>query len=438
MRKILLALPLVLVLAGLGAISLGGTDRAITLTIYGDNLALVTELRTLRLEPGETTVSLTGLPTGLILDSVYSEIPSGTLEVLEQELFYEPLSEATLLKKFIGQEIEVREGANVYRGVLLSLKGGVIIQERTSEIQIIKEATGFTLPGLPTLVTEPTLTWLVSTDLQGEQPVHLEYLTTGLSWEASYLGLLDEEEMALKSQVSVSNSSGLTYKDVKLRLVAGQPHRVATTRGLYYAKEAMVAAAAPQFAEEAAFEYHLYTLERPATLEDGRTKQLAFIAAPHVRIARHYIYEGQYRDGIWTEVEFLNSKLNGLGQPLPAGTIRFYQNGLFVGEDAISHTPVDEKVMLTVGRAFDLIGERTLVEQRRISERKYRDTLLITLKNHKEQDVTVKVIEHLQGDWTILQADPEYKKADAATVEFEVPVKAGGEAQVTYTVEYQY
>jgi hypothetical protein len=437
MRKILLVLPLALVLLGLGAISLGETDQEITLTVYSDNLALVSELRTIRLEPEQATVSLTGLPTGLIPDSVYLESPNGALDVLEQEFFYEQMSEATLLQKFIGQEIEVRNAGNIYRGTLLSLDRGVIIQERTGEIQIIKDATGFTLPSLPPLTSEPTLTWLVSTDLVGDTPVRLDYLTTGLSWEASYLGLLDEDELALKSQVSVGNSSGLTYKDARLRLVAGQPQRVAAPRGLGYAKEAMVAAAAPQFTEEAAFEYHLYTLERPATIEDGRTKQLSFISAPHVKIERRYIYEGQYRDGIWTEVEFLNSKLNGLGQPLPAGTIRFYQNGLFVGEDAISHTPVDEQVRLTVGRAFDLVGERTLVEQRRISERKYRDTVLITLKNHKQEDVTVEVIEHLQGDWTILQAEPEYKKVDAATVEFDVPVKAGGLAQVTYTVEYQ-
>ncbi|MCR4404692.1 MAG: hypothetical protein NUW06_05380 [Candidatus Acetothermia bacterium] len=438
MRKILLVLPLALILLGLGTISLGGADRAITLTIYGNDLALVTELVTLRLELEQTRVSLTGLPNRLITDSVSLEVLSGELQVLEQQFLYEPLSQATLLRKFLGREIEVREGVNIYRGTLLGLDGAVIIQERTGEVQIVKDPTGFTLPGLPELTSEPTLSWLVATDLVGPQPARLDYLTTGLSWEATYLGILNEEELDLKSRVSVSNSSGLSYRDVTLRLVAGQPHRVGTVRGLGYAKETAMAAAAPQFAEAAAFEYHLYTLDRPATIEDGTTKELSFISAPHVQIARHYIYEGQYRDGVWTEVEFSNSKANGLGQPLPAGTIRFYQDGLFVGEGTIPHTPVDEEVTLTVGRAFDLIGERTLVDQRRIAERKYRDTVLVTLKNHKEQDVTVKVIEHPQGDWTILQASPEYKKVDAETIEFELPVQAGGEAQVSYTVEYQY
>ena len=99
---------------------------------------------------------------------------------------------------------------------------------------------------------------------------------------------------------------------------------------------------------------------------------------------------------------------------------------------------MDEQVSLTVGRAFDLVGERKGVEHRRLAERKYRDSFLITLKNHKEQEVTIKVIEHLQGDWTILQASPSYRKVDVSTVEFEVPLRAGGVAQVTYTVEYQF
>lgn len=437
MRKLLLLIPLALILFGLGAISLG-TEGEVELTVYSNDLALVSELRTLTLEPGQTTVMVQGLPKRLIPSSVYLQGLTGEIEVLEQEFLYEPLSESALLRRFLGQEIEVREAGGSYRGTLLDVNGGIILQERTGEIQIIKEPTGFTLPGVPEMATEPRLVWLLSGDLRGEQQVSLSYLTRGLSWEASYTAVLDEKRMALRSLVSIANSSGLGYEDAKLRLVAGEPHRVGA-RGLGYAKAEMVeAAAAPQFVEEAVFEYHLYTLERPATIADGRTKQLSFISAPDVRIERHYIYEGQVRDGVKSEVEFLNSRLNGLGQPLPAGTVRFYQDNLFIGEDRVPHTPVDERISLTVGRAFDLVGERTQVEHRRIAERKYRDTFLITLKNHKREDVTIEVLEHLQGDWTVLQSSPSYRKVDASTIKFAIPVSAGGEAQVNYTVEYQF
>lgn len=438
MRKLLLILPLALVLLGLGAISLG-TEGELWLTVYSNDLALVSELRSLGLEPGQTTVSLEGLPRELIPSSVHLQGLAGEIEILEQEFMYEPLSRSALLERFIGKEIEVRDGGDIYRGTLLGLEGGVILQDRAGDIQIIKDPDGYTLPALPGLATEPTLLWLVSTDLWGEQRARLSYLTRGLSWEASYTAVLDENRMALRSLVSIANHSGLTYRDARLRLVAGEPHRVAAREPGYPKAMAMPMAEAevPQFVEEAAFEYHLYTLERPATIADGGAKQLAFISAPDVRIERRYTYESQARSGIWTEVEFLNSKLNGLGQPLPAGIVRFYQENLFVGEAWVSHTPVDEQVELVVGRAFDMVGERTRVEHRRIAERRYRDSFLISLKNHKEEDVMIKVVEHPQGDWTILQASQRYRQVDADTIEFEVPVGAGGEAQVSYTVEYQ-
>jgi hypothetical protein len=439
MRKILLLFPLALLLLGLGTISQGqgGAEEAVQLTIYSGDLAMVREQRAVKLEPGESLLSLQDLPEGLIPDSVYLE--GEGLVVLEQEFVYEPLSEAALLEQFIGAEIEVREDERVYRGKLLAADAGgeVILQERTGEVQIIKVPTGFTLPGLPVLTTEPTLVWRVSTELEGEQHIRLNYLTRGLSWSAGYTAQFGEDELALKSFVSVTNRSGLGYRNAQLRLVAGQPHRVTAPRELGYAKALEAMPAAPEFMEEAAFEYHLYTLDRPATLEDGQTKQFAFISAPHVKAEWRYTYEGQYRDGVWTEVEFTNSKESGLGKPLPAGTVRFYQEGLFLGEDMIPHTPVDEKVTLTVGRAFDLVAERVLVEQRRVAEGKYRDSVRITLKNHKDKDVMIEVIEHLRGDWAVLQASAEYRKVEAGTIAFTVPVEAGGEAQVTYTVEYQ-
>ncbi len=440
MRKILLLFPLALLLLGLGVISQsrGGAEEPVQLTIYSGDLALVSEPRTVKLEPGETLLSLQDLPEGLIPDSVYFE--GEGLTVLEQEFVYEPLSEAALLEQFIGAEIEVREGERVYRGKLLAGEGGIILQERTGEIQIIRAPTGFTLPGLPVMTTEPTLLWLVSSELEGDQQIRLNYLTRGLSWSASYSAQLDEErdELALKSFVSITNRTGLSYRNAQLRLVAGQPAQLPAPERGYLKALAVEAPPAPEFAEEAAFEYHLYTLDRPATLESGRTKQFAFISAPHVKIERHYTYEGQYRDGVWIKVEFTNSQEDGLGRPLPAGTVRFYQGELFLGEARIAHTPVDERVSLLVGRAFDLVAERTLLEQRRIAEGKYRESILITLKNHKDRDVVIEVLEHLRGDWTLLQATPpEYRKVEAGTVEFTVPVPAGGEAQVTYIVEYQ-
>lgn len=444
MRKITLTMVLLLLISGLG-IGQTGADKEIALIIYSNDLAVVNEIRTLELSQGSGIIKVHEISTRIIPTSIHLEALGGEVAILEQSYEYEPISTESILRKFIGQEIEVREQGASYRGTLLSTDGGIILQDRFGEIQVIKEPTGFNFPFLPELTPEPTLAWLVQSELEGEQRVSLSYLTTGFSWNARYTAVLEEyeDEMDLSSWVSISNNSGLTYEGVKLDLVAGEIHRAAEGRMLPFAKAEMeLAAPAEQFEGEAAFEYHLYTLKRPATLEDGEVKQLSFIAADGVNLERIYTYEGQVREGVQVRVEFVNSEENGLGGALPAGIVQFYERRegslLFIGEDRISHTAKDELASLWLGTAFDLIGERMQTERRRIGDRKYQDSFEITLRNHKEKGVTIKVIEHLQGDWTILAAEPDYTKVDVNTIEFNVPLEAGGEAKVNYTVEYQF
>jgi hypothetical protein len=72
-------------------------------------------------------------------------------------------------------------------------------------------------------------------------------------------------------------------------------------------------------------------------------------------------------------VEIENKKENNLGIPLPKGRVRVYKaeadaNQHFVGEDQIDHTPKDEKIRLYLGDAFDVVGEHTRTNFRRISQ----------------------------------------------------------------------
>lgn len=60
------------------------------------------------------------------------------------------------------------------------------------------------------------------------------------------------------------------------------------------------------------------------------------------------------------KIEFENTKVNGLGIPLPKGTVRVFKidkadNSLeFIGEDSINHTPKNEKITIVTGNAFDI------------------------------------------------------------------------------------
>ncbi len=198
------------------------------------------------------------------------------------------------------------------------------------------------------------------------------------------------------------------------------------------------------FEEREFFEYHLYTLQRPATIRDKQVKQVSLFEPQRAQVDKVYSYDGA-RDGkkVKVTLEFDNKKENGLGMPLPKGKVRVYKNDKdgsqeFIGEDRIDHTPKDETVRLTMGNAFDVVGERIEKDTQKLSKRSTQQTIEITLRNHKKEPVNVTVIEHWWGDWQLVGPTPPVKKKTADRVEFTLAVPADGEKTFEYTVLSQY
>jgi hypothetical protein len=206
-----------------------------------------------------------------------------------------------------------------------------------------------------------------------------------------------------------------------------------------------MAEAAMGFEERAFFEYHIYDLQRPATIADREVKQIQLFPDREVPIRKVYVYEPtRASDKVQVEVEFQNKKDQGLGMPLPGGKFRVYRKDAdgaleFAGEDRIDHTARDEKVSVALGNAFDLVGEWAEKESKRISDRITERSVEIKLRNRKESEaVTILAREHPGGDWTVIESSHPWKKPKAADLEFEVPVKAGQEVVVTYRVRSEY
>ncbi|PIP12405.1 MAG: hypothetical protein COX49_05830, partial [bacterium (Candidatus Stahlbacteria) CG23_combo_of_CG06-09_8_20_14_all_40_9] len=156
-----------------------------------------------------------------------------------------------------------------------------------------------------------------------------------------------------------------------------------------------------------------------------------------------YIYDGTRYNKVQVKLEFKNSKENGLGVPLPQGKARIYKRDkdgslLFAGEDRIGHTPKDETVRLYIGDAFDIVGERKVIETKKIAERVREETYEISIRNHKDEKITVQVVEHLADYWEIIKTSHTYKKKDAYTIEFPIDVAKDGEEKITYTVRYTW
>jgi hypothetical protein len=447
-----LAVVVIALLAG----SLGGAQQTLTgpnITIYSD-VALVEELRTLTISAGEKDYLIEDLPKTLLPDSVLFR-PLKEIELIEQEFL--PAQELTgwqLLQNAVGQEVEVTVARGLvpktYRGTLLSVEDGIVLQEVTGRVQIIKEFSEVSLAQLGEYRKAPALRWRIQSDSSREVQGKLSYLASGLSWSAYYTAILNESEtqMALTSWVTVQNTSGRDYKNAKLTLIAGELRRLAPPAPISPPRTVVpLAAQEKELETKPTFEYHQYEFPRRITLTDRKSLELSFIRADAVTVSKHYVYEAAVSPHVRVEIRSVNDGAHGLGIALPAGVVRLYketQDGIqLIGEDSLGHTPTGEKIALVPGMAFDLKADRVLKDRQvvgrdELGRELYRDTYEITLRNQKDSDVVIEVKERLQGTWKIVSAEPSYEKLDASTVLFTMPVKARAAAKVTYTVEWKY
>jgi hypothetical protein len=427
----------------------------ITLTVYNDDLALVRETRTLELASGVDTVEVTDVPALIDPTSVHlaSITAPDRLTVLEQNFVYDLVNAERLLEKYLDRSVQVltKQGGN-FKGTLKSFDGSAIVVGEPAESRMTlvsrPEVESVMLAGQDvSLVTRPTLVWLLRNGGAAKQEVALEYLTHGLAWHAEYAGVLDEKETSLDlaAWVSLDNRSGRTYPDARLRVVAGAIHRAEEPRPIAYkGREVAMAAEAPQFEAREFFEYKLYALERPTTVRDRETKQLSLFPNARAKIVKRFTYDARRDDKrCQVSVLFQNKKESGLGIALPAGVIRVYKDdgdggvGL-LGEDRVEHTPKDEEVEVVVGKAFDVVAERTHLESRQISDRVREDSIEIKFRNHKTTAVEILVREGVWGDWEVLKSSVPSKRKDAQTIEFTVPVAADKETVLTYTVRTRW
>lgn len=470
------------------------------LTIYNQQFAVVRDTIHLDLKSGINDISYNGATMHLEPDSVVLRDPTGqhNLQILEQNFRADPVSESLLLNFYEGKTIDFEKQVGT-EGKTEIIKGKIIRsgyvphQPDGSDYnpppgvpsgQPIIEVDGklmFQLPGTPLFpalsdntILKPTLTWQLQSDAAGPVDAELGYVTGGMSWEAAYNLVMPEngQTIDLTGWITMHNESGKSFENAKIKLMAGDVSKIRQpeTRRAFFdmAKAEALGAAAPVVTEKAFDEYHLYTLQRPATLLDRETKQVEFVSADGIKSSPIYVYDGanlatyngwdpmtirenrEYGTAsnkkVWVMREFKNSKTNHLGMPLPKGRLRFYRRDAdgqmeFIGENTIDHTPADEMIRVATGSAFDIVGERKRTNHKMDTRGHGVDeSFEIKLRNHKKTPVEVRVVEHLYRwpTWEITDKSMDYKKTDDQTIEFRVPIQPDEEQTVTYTVHYSW
>ncbi len=445
--------------------------------------AVVRQQRDIALVRGRNNVRFTDVaalidPTTVRFESLTDS--TGT-RVIEQNFQFDLVNTQKLLEKYIDRRISVDQvrgsGTETFSGILLSTAGGLVLKRDDGGIQTLPHNAGVRLPELPGgLITRPTLVWDINANRAGSHNTRVSYQTTGITWWADYnLTYTDDSDansckLDVGAWVSIVNKSGAGYTDAKLKLVAGDVHRPQPQGRVYAAPAAQRAMAMEArdkgFEEKAFFEYHLYTLGRPTTIPDNSTQQLElFPTARAVPCEKTLVYYGaagirpygspatdrnygvQSSKKVDVYLGFKNAKEQNMGMPLPAGRVRVSkldpadQTLEFIGEDTIDHTARNEHVLIKMGSAFDVTGERRQVNFSVDNSRKtMTEEIEVKVRNQKKEAVTVMVKENLYRwtNWQITSKSQDYRKDDARTVTFPVKIAAGAEAVVRYSVTYTW
>jgi len=468
--------------------------QGVNLTVYNNNLALVRETRRVELPNGTFVLRYEDVAKAVRPETVYIRDVSdpAAVTVLEQNYRYDILTPSRLMELYVGQDLTlVREnpatgqesrvranllstgsvpqanygyydpysyGGGYYAAPSYVDPAGAVY--RTDEGITFGNVGRVVFPAVPdTFVARPTLEWLLRST-GGARTIEATYLTYGLSWQSDYVLVLTEDEKQgdLAGWVTLRNDAGITLKDVRLQLVAGDVQIEPQYGGYYgygygYGRGGGYGGAG--FAEEGMFEYHLYTLGRNTDVADREQKQIQLLGVDGIPIEKKfrlqgdsYYFVGEYgapmenlQVGVF--VEFVNAHSAGLGVALPAGVVRVYKadsSGAqqFIGEDRIQHTPREERIELRLGNAFDIAAERKQTDYEILSSNLYETAWEIKLRNRKTETVVVEVLEPMAGDWEILEKSHDYVKESARLVRFDMTCPPDQEVVLTYRVRTRY
>jgi hypothetical protein len=434
----------------------------LAVTIYNQNLALVQDTRQINLPAGRSRQEFPNVSGQISPETV--TLSGQGVGIVEQNFDFDLLSPSKLMEKAVGEEItllrtnpatgaETRERARV-----LAVNGGVVLQIG-NRIEVLRD------DGLPVraifdrvpenLRARPTLSVTLESARAGARPVTLSYLTPGMSWKADYVTLFDEAagKIDVQGWVTLTNTTGTTFDNADTLLVAGQiggggynPY----DRGYRPPPPPGNRPGTETPSRESLGDFYLYPLKERTTIANQQTKQVSFLDVAGAAGRRAYVFRNSWLGTMDqaasadTVLQFSSSRDQGLGDALPAGTVRVYMKdsrgrAQFIGENQIGHTPMGSDVAITTGQAFDVKVQPVVEKRERVSSGRWRTTMRYTLTNARPQAVTVDLVQMgLWGDVRIAEESLKSTRRSADEALWRVTVPANGESTVTATFDTRY
>ena len=462
----------------------------LSITIYNDDRALVQDVRQLSIANGRSRIEFPDVSARIQPETL--SFNADGAGIIEQNFDFDLLTPSKLMEKAIGQTVTLvhtnpatgKETSE--RATVLSTAGGVVVRIG-NRIEVLRDdglPTRVVFDGVPpNLRARPTLSVAVDSERGGARPASIRYLTSGLGWSADYVALYDEAKATTDMQgwVTLTNGTGTTFHNAQTVLVAGSPssggYRSAPPpppRGFIPGTQTA--------ARERLGDFYLYPLPGRTTIANAQTKQVSFLDVQSVPAKKVYarsvgwLASDANPVNATTAVGFSTAREQGLGDALPAGTVRFYQRDAqgtpqFIGESNIGHTPMGSALTLVTGDAFDVFVQAEVVNREKItadqweasgryrviaddgstktitSERPvdfWRTTMRYSLTNAKPVPVEVELTQSgLDRGWwgrdfRVTSEDVTGEQLNSDRRKYLVTVPANGKREVRVTYETRY
>ncbi|MEO0462165.1 MAG: DUF4139 domain-containing protein [Pseudomonadota bacterium] len=427
----------------------------VAVTIYNNNLALVQDVRQLDIENGKSRIEFPDVSARIQPQTLSFSAPNTT--IIEQNFDYDLLTPTKMMEKAIGQTVtllrtnpatgaETRERAKV-----LSTAGGVVIQIG-NRIEVLRD-DGLPVRVIfdrvpPNLRARPTLSVNLDSSRAGPRPVSLRYLSSGLGWSSDYVALYNEKDGSIDMQgwVTLTNNSGTTFHQADTLLVAGNPSG-RRSRGRNFGNRGMTRAGTQSADRERLGDFYLYPISGRTTIANAQTKQVSFLDVQGVPARKVYSISVGWQQNdenprnVSSAISFSSSRDQGLGDALPAGTVRFYQRDSqgtpqFIGENSIGHTPMGSELSLVTGEAFDITLQAEVEKRERITEREWRESERFQIYDADDNLVSRGAVQR-QKSTDYFRTTMRYKLTNAKDEPVEVDLTQTGLGRYWWGYDYR-
>lgn len=431
----------------------------VNITVYHNDCAVITDERDVEFHFGMDTIFFRDVSAHLDPTSVsfFVDGRKEEIEVLNQQFHYDRADADSFTARYLGHTVEVNTVDNQELiGEFLSARNRMTLLLPEGNVRVIdwNDIHTFSLPQpIAAFYPRPTILWQVKSRIAATNTCVVRYLTRKINWRAEYSAILgkDDTTLQLAGWAAIDNQTGSTFKNARVKLVAGDANLVFDREQLRGARvpprmrndvEDITDLSAPSTPVESRdfFEHQMLVMNQSCVIDDGRVTQMPFLSPREVVVRKIYTFEpapGGHQ--VRVNLDFENSAARGLGLFLPQGKLRVLAEDLdgspeLVGEGRITPTSVGENIRCVIGGTSEIVGKRVIMDRRRVDKRYREEVVEISLRNHKDQGVTVTVIEPMRGEWQITKSSHKHRRRDFAFVEFDIVVPPGEEKVLTYTV----